>query len=254
MDPTELLPLLRAAADAVRHALAGQQEWGLAGTHPGQYHSDVVADRAATAVLARAGVGIVSEESGRRDTDHDVVVVVDPLDGSTNASRGISWWNTSLCAITGGEAVAAVVHDLRHDRRYEAVRGEGATRDGQRLRASGAEHLADAMVGLNGFPRAHFGWRQFRALGAAALDLCAVAEGSLDGYVDCHADEHGVWDYLGGMVIAREAGAVVGDAFGRELVVLDPDERRTPVAAASQPLFDELLAARVAAGPPVDQP
>ena len=54
-------------------------------------------------------------------------------------------------------------------------------------------------------------------------------------------DAHGVWDYLGGVLLCTEAGASVVDAFGRDLVVLDHDDRRTPVAAATPELLDVLL-------------
>src|SRR5439155_15484417 len=106
------------------------------------------------------------------------------------------------------------------------------------------ERIEDAFIGLSGWPEHHFGWAQFRALGASALDLCAVASGVLDGFVDCSVDAHGPWDYLGGMLVCQEAGAAVADAFGRELVVLEHSARRTPVAAATRSLLDALLAAR----------
>ncbi len=93
------------------------------------------------------------------------------------------------------------------------------------------------------------GWRQFRALGAAALDLCAVACGLLDGYVDCLVDAHGSWDYLGGMLVCQEAGVTVGDAHGRDLVVLGHAERRTPVAAGTPELYGQLIEARRALDP-----
>ncbi len=67
----------------------------------------------------------------------------------------------------------------------------------------------------------------------------------LDGYLDCSWDAHGSWDYLGGMLVCHEAGASVVDADGRDLVVLDHAARRTPVAAATPALLDELVAARV---------
>jgi fructose-1,6-bisphosphatase/inositol monophosphatase family enzyme len=76
------------------------------------------------------------------------------------------------------------------------------------------------------------------------LDLCAVADGTLDGYVDCVHDAHGSWDYLGGLLICTEAGASVVDAEGRDLVVREHSARRTPVAAGSSALLSELLAAR----------
>ena len=239
-----MLDVLAEAADAVRSPLAELADWGPAGTRVGQYHSDLAADAAALGVLADAGFGVLSEESGLVDGDRDVVVVIDPVDGSTNASRGVPWFATSLCALDRDGALAAVVLDLANGRTYRASRGGGATCDGQRLSPSGAVELRASVVGLSGYPTRHFGWHQYRALGAAALDLCAVAGGVLDGYVDCSHDAHGVWDYAGALLVCREAGAVVADAFGRELLVRDPAARRTPVAAATLELLEELLAAR----------
>ena len=110
---------------------------------------------------------------------------------------------------------------------------------------SGKESLDRSLIGLSGYPPKYLGWRQYRALGAAALDLCAVADGSLDGYIDCMRDAHGSWDYLGGLLVCTEAGALVADAAGRELVVRDHAGRRTPVAAATTALLSELVAARM---------
>ncbi len=98
------------------------------------------------------------------------------------------------------------------------------------------------MVGLNGVPAGHGGWAQFRALGAAALDLCAVADGTLDGYLDCTTDELGVWDYLGATLVCREAGGTVADVAGRGLTVLDHAARRIPVAGATAELAGRLAA------------
>ena len=87
-----------------------------------------------------------------------------------------------------------------------------------------------------------------RALGAAALDMCAVAAGRLDAYIDFSRNAHGPWDYLAGMLICQEAGAAVADAFGRDLVCLEHDCRRTPVAAATPSLLAELVALRTSEG------
>ena len=84
---------------------------------------------------------------------------------------------------------------------------------------------------------------QFRCFGAAALDLCAVADGRFDAYVDFDVDALGPWDYLGGMLICQEAGVEVADAFDRPLVTLDHAARRTPVAGVGE-AFTALLAAR----------
>jgi fructose-1,6-bisphosphatase/inositol monophosphatase family enzyme len=124
------------------------------------------------------------------------------------------------------------------------VRGEGATLDGETIAPSHVEHAPQAIVGLSGWPPVALGWRQFRALGAAALDLCLVAAGRLDAYVDCSANAHGPWDYLGALLVLTEAGAPVVDVHGRELVARGHADRRTPVAAATPALLDELVTAR----------
>ena len=244
MDDAALLEVLATAAAAVGDALGRLENWGLAGTRPWQYHSDLAADAAALEVLHGAGLGVLSEESGVTGRDREIVVVLDPVDGSTNASRGVPWFATSLCAVDADGARAAVVVNQASGTRFDAVRGGGARRDGRPIAPSGAEDLRTSIVGLSGFPPQHLGWRQFRALGAAALDLCAVACGTLDGYVDCSRDAHGPWDYLGGVLVCREAGAVVADAAGRDLVVRDVAARRTPIAAATPALFEQLRAQR----------
>ena len=247
MDDDELMAVLRKTAAAVRTALdeLGELEgWGLAGTKPGQYHSDLAADPAALDVLLGAGCGVLSEESGAHELDREVVVVVDPVDGSTNASRGIPWFATSLCAVDKAGPRAALVVNQATNTVFEAVRGGGARIDGRPIRPSSSAALATSVVGFSGFPPRYLGWKQYRALGAAALDLSLVASGALDAYVDCSRGAHGPWDYLGGVLICREAGAFVVDALDRDLVVLEHDARRTPVAAATEGLLAELLAAR----------
>jgi myo-inositol-1(or 4)-monophosphatase len=252
--PDDLPEILTATADAVQRALAGGVDWSLAGTIPGQHHSDLAADEAALEVLLRSGVGVLSEESGRHHPDRPVTVVVDPLDGSTNASRGVPWFATSLCAVDGDGPVASLVVDLVHGTRYDAVRGAGARRDGTAIRTSGVARLGDAIVAVNGLPDHHFGWAQFRSLGAAALDLCSVADGRLDGFVECTADGLAPWDYLGALLVCREAGASVQEVRGRELVVTDHGPRRSVVAGATEELADALVAARTDPGAGPDRP
>ena len=258
----QLIDLMHEAACAIRAALDGLDDWGLAGTRAGQHHSDLAADAAAVEVLSEAGVGVLSEESGLHAGDSELVIVVDPLDGSTNAARGIPWFATSLCAVDRDGPRAALVVDLPHGRTFRAVRGAGASVDGTPLRPSGCADVHEALVAISGLPAEPLGWRQFRTLGAAALDLCSVAEGTLDGFVDCSPSAHGTWDYLGGALVCAEAGGVVADAFGRELAAIDPLARRTPVAAATPALLETLVSARRRVGdeavtdarPPGDHP
>jgi myo-inositol-1(or 4)-monophosphatase len=244
MDDITLVEVLDEAATAIREALGDLDDWGLAGTRDGQYLSDLAADAAALEVFERAGLGVLSEESGRHRPDAPITVVLDPLDGSTNASRGIPWFATSLCAVDADGARAALVINLATGDRFEAVRGRGATLDGQPLRHSGAKHIRESLVALSGYPDHWLGWYQFRALGACALDLCAVASGVVDGYIDCSWNAHGSWDYLGGLLVCRESGAVIIDADDRDLIALEHTDRRTPVAAATPELLVELVEAR----------
>jgi myo-inositol-1(or 4)-monophosphatase len=239
-----VLSVLHEAVSAVRASLDGLEDWGLAGTRNGQYRSDLIADRAALDVLLRAGFGVISEESGHHATERDVVVVVDPVDGSTNASRDLPWWATSLCALDRDGPVAAVVANQATGVRFDALRGGGARRDGTPLTPSRAQEISGALVLLNGHPPRHLGWSQYRCLGAAALDLCAVACGSADAFADFAAASLAPWDYLGGLLVCNEAGAVVREAFGRDLVVTEPGQRRTVVAAGTTALADELAALR----------
>ena len=248
MEASDVVGVLVETTRAIRGALDGLADWGPAGTRPGQYFSDLAADEAALRVIDAAGFGVLSEESGLTEADRDVLVVLDPIDGSTNASRGIPWYATSLCALDRDGALAALVVNQATGQSFGAIRGEGAWRDdgdGRRaIRASQKQRLDESLVLLSGYPPKHFGWRQFRALGAAALDLCAVATGSADAFVDCNRSAHGPWDYLGGMLVCLEAGASVVDLEGRDLIVRAHAEKRTPVAAATPELLEALLAAR----------
>ena len=241
MDDATLLEVLHATATAVADALGELDDWGLAGTRHDQYRHDLAADAAALAVLRSAGVGVLSEESGTRDLERDLVVVIDPVDGSTNASRGIPWYATSLCAVDAGGPRAALVVNQASGVRFEAVRGGGARRDGVPISPSRCTRLDQAIVAFSGYPTHHYGWSQYRSLGAAALDLCAVAEGVLDGYGAVGGSMLGSWDYLGGMLICTEAGAVLAEPDGLDLVTLSHTERRAPFAAATADLLEEFL-------------
>ncbi len=240
-DPDELFPVLLEAARAARVALDGidPADRRRPGTRPGQYAFDVVADDAVRAVLHAEGLGVLSEESGRSGPESELLVIVDPVDGSTNAALGIPWYATSLCVLDGAGALAGLVVHQVSGARYEAVREGGASRDGVPLRPTATTELSRAIVGISGFPSAYPGWSQFRALGAASLDMCAVAEGVLDAYRVVGRSALSVWDYVAAMLVCTEAGAVVAERDGLDLVVRDASPRR-PIAAASAPLLAQL--------------
>jgi myo-inositol-1(or 4)-monophosphatase len=241
VDEARLLGVLDEAVQAVHQALDGLEEWGLAGTRPGQYHLDLAADAAALPILHGAGLAVLSEESGRTgDPTSGLLAVIDPVDGSTNAHRRIPFYATSICVLDAEGPLVGVVTNQATGTRYAAVRGGGADRDGVALQPSGCRELSSAIVGISGFPTHHPGWAQFRTLGAASLEFCAVAEGVLDAYMLVGRSTLYGWDYLAGLLICGEAGAVARERDGAELVVRDDSPRR-PIVAATPQLADHLL-------------
>ena len=194
--------------------------------------TDVVtaADKAAETLIvegvleARPDDSILGEEGGTRTGTSDVRWLVDPIDGTTNYVYGIPAYAVSVAAEVAGELAVGVVYDPAHERCYSATAGGGAFLDGRRLEVktnvqlgtslvgTGFGYLADrrrdqAAVLLSLLPQV----RDIRRFGSAALDLCFVAEGQLDAYY-----EKGLhpWDLAAGWLIAKEAGATVGDLNG----------------------------------------
>ena len=241
MDESSLLEVLGDAGRAVAEALSTVTDWGMSGQREDQYSLDLAADSAALEVLHGAGLAVLSEESGLTHSGAPLLAVLDPVDGSTNASRGVPWYATSICVLDDEGPLAALVVNQANGWNYEAVRGAGATRDGRPLRPSAAAGLEHAIVGVSGLPGTVPPWWQTRALGAAALDLCAVAEGLLDGFCSYGAEGLGPWDYLGGLLVCQEAGAVLAEAADQPLVARDREARRHPVAAATPQLLGQLV-------------
>ncbi len=239
-SPDALLSLFDEVAAAVAEALGGLDDWGLAGTREGQYLCDLAADEAAVGMLLEAGLGVCSEESGVHAPEREVVVVLDPVDGSTNASRGFPWYAISQCAVDAAGALAGYVRNLASGEVYTAARGSGAFRDGSPIRPSEQTELSQALIGVSGYPAMRHRWRQYRSHGASALDLCGVADGRLDGFYDC--GDHSPWDYLGAMLVCEEAGAAVCDAQGRNLTVSDHQSKRRIMAGCTQEMLENLLA------------
>jgi fructose-1,6-bisphosphatase/inositol monophosphatase family enzyme len=241
VDEVQLLQVLDEAVRAVRIALNGLDDWGPAGTRPGQYRLDLAADAAALPILHGAGLAVLSEESGvTGDSSAALMAVIDPVDGSTNAHRGIPFYATSICVLDAEGPLVGVVVNQATGVQFEAVRGGGARRDGQAIRPSGCTELSSAIVGISGFPGLSPGWAQFRVLGAAALEFCAVAEGTLDAYEVVGKSTLFGWDYLAGLLICSEAGATTLERDGADVVVRDDGTRR-PIVAATRPLAERLL-------------
>src|SRR5262245_64567966 len=121
------------AADAVAQVLAANTDWGASGVRDGQYAVDLEADAACLDALYAAGFRVLSEESGITGPPASAsapIVVVDPLDGSTNASRGVPWYASALCLVDGnGPAVGVGVNHATKER-FVGIRGHGAARNG----------------------------------------------------------------------------------------------------------------------------
>ena len=241
VEALRIVELFGQVADAVHVAINQVPEWGLSGQRSDQYTIDVAADSVALPMLRDAGFGVLSEESGLTFPERQLIAVIDPIDGSTNASAGLPWFGTSLCAIDKAGPLASLVANQATGDRWHAVRGGGAFKNNVPIAPSGVERLGDAFLAVSGLPSRHFGWRQFRAYGASALDLCSVADGTFDAFADLSVDAHGSWDYLGALLVCTEAGACIADVHDRDLVALGHADRRTPIAAASPALMAELL-------------
>lgn len=206
-------------------------------------------DRASEALIvrrlgeSRPHDGILGEEGTSRAGTTGVRWIVDPLDGTVNYTYGIGAYAVSIAAAVNGQTVAGAVFDAATDRMYDAVLGGGARRDGVPLSCSGATDLALSLVGT-GFAydaaaRRREGLvaadvlpqvRDIRRMGSAALDLCAVAAGQLDGYYERGIQE---WDRAAGLLIAIEAGA--------RGAVIESDGPTLTIAAAPA-IFESLLA------------
>jgi myo-inositol-1(or 4)-monophosphatase len=184
--------------------------------------ADTAAERLARRLLAqwRPGEPVLGEEEGGAGALVDGLCwVVDPIDGTVNYLYGLPWYAVSVAVQRDGQSVAGAVGQPAAGRLWSAARGCGAECDGVAIRVSGATQLELSLIGTGFSYRPQRRARQavmvagmlpkirdLRRAGSAALDLCSVASGWLDGFV-----EHGLhrWDWAAGALIAAEAGAVV---------------------------------------------
>ncbi|MER7107476.1 inositol monophosphatase family protein [Streptomyces sp. NPDC000229] len=187
---------------------------------------DIAAEKLITAVLAehRPDDGLLGEEGAETEGVSGVRWVVDPLDGTVNYLYGLPTWAVSIAAERAGETVVGVVVAPMRGETFRAVLGGGAFLNDRPIRCRPAPPLDQALVstGFNYVSevRAHQAdvaqrliprLRDIRRGGSAAIDLCDVAAGRLDGYY-----ERGLspWDLAAGALIAREAGALTGGRPG----------------------------------------
>jgi myo-inositol-1(or 4)-monophosphatase len=189
--------------------------------------ADTAAEQAIGQALREAAgpIPILGEESGGESRPADGVRwVVDPIDGTVNYLYGRADFAVAVALEDADGPLVAVVHAPALGHTWTAIRGGGASADGVPLHVRAVDELAMALVatgfGYRADRRAHQGAivaallsqvRDIRRAGAAALDLCAVASGTVDGYY-----ERGLqpWDLAAGSLIASEAGAIVGGLRG----------------------------------------
>jgi myo-inositol-1(or 4)-monophosphatase len=226
-----MMSSLRECAHEIGTVVRAGQHDGFSGRRLSQYHLDVDADKVALRVLHGAGFRVVSEESGVSGSG-EYTVVVDPIDGSTNCDHGVPFYATSLAVLRGKELVAALVMNQATGTIYEAELVSGAQRNGETIKGSGQREFAKAIVSFSGLPQRYLGWAQYRSLGAASLEICLVADGSLDLFTVANKSTLNPWDYLGGLLIAREAN-VVADELDHEELITTERVRRRPVFAAT---------------------
>jgi len=224
----EIEVALRAARAAGDLAVAYQTN----GVSPVRKPDDspvTVADRECERLIARAleeafpGDGLFGEEGARKETRNGRRWIIDPIDGTRDFIRGLPLWCTIIALEENGQVQAGVVHIPPLNQTCWAARGEGAFRNGVRLRASATTRLADAVLSLNGLNKL-----SAQPMGARVLDWAAqfwsvrsmggtpdamlVAAAEADVWIE--ASNVSPWDLAAPQVILEEAGAVFFDFTG----------------------------------------
>lgn len=197
---------------------------------PGDFVSN--ADRRTEKILieelskARPGYGFFCEESGAQEgSDKSHRFIIDPLDGTTNFLHGIPIFGISVALEREGQLVSGLVYNPVVDEMYVAEKGHGAYLNDKRLHVAARRSMNDALF-ATGLPFSGKGGHALalaeaaevmavspgiRRCGSAALDLCGVAAGRYDGFWE---HDLNAWDMAAGIVIAKEAGALVTDLKG----------------------------------------
>jgi myo-inositol-1(or 4)-monophosphatase len=257
----------QAAVDEIRRKtvpLLGSAEAGVvlgqgAGGDRTRY-IDAVAEEVVITAIRAAGLScmLVSEESGSKafGDDPSDYLVLDGIDGTTNALRNIPFTSISIAHADGprlSDVDVGLVADLPRGVSYTACKGGGAFLDDQPVIPSAETDLRKTLISVElTFPR-HQRRRitrllpllseagKLRHLGSTALELCYVASGSLDAFVDTRSLTRAV-DIAAATLILREAGGLMTDLHGAPLnMKLGASERAAFVAAANPSLCTEIL-------------
>ncbi|MCL4258139.1 MAG: inositol monophosphatase [Anaerolineales bacterium] len=192
---------------------------------------------------------IFSEESGERSGSAEHVWYIDPLDGTLNYAHGMPLFCVSIAYEHGGQLELAAVFDPMSNELFSGERGKGAWLNGQPMQVTNPPSLRESLL-VTGFPydvrtnpRNNFAeFQRFsmlsqgvRRLGSAALDLCYVAAGRLDGYWQLKLS---AWDLAAGALLVQEAGGLATGVLGQA----DFLREQNGVLAASPGLHAEMLA------------
>jgi len=172
--------------------------------------------------------------------------IVDPLDGTVNYVHGLQSYSVSVAVADRGKLLAGAVYDPLLDEMFCATNGQNATLNGLPIRTSNRHQCDQSLVAVSLPARSRRGdpeteqmlrlleaTRSIRRLGSAALNLCYVAAGRLDGYL---ATSLNVWDVAAGALILQQAGGTIRHADDGEFDLTDP----RILAAATRPLWNQL--------------
>jgi len=221
---------------------------------------DLAAETAIIETLQKYGVSftLISEESGVKkvgDKPDDCFVTVDPIDGTTNLMHGLPFYASSIAISKKPEIVsvyAGMVADLFRDVAYIACEHKGAYRNGEKIKTSKTLSLEDAVIGLDlntykvrrVVPKVTDlieKTKHIRHFGANALELCYVAEGLTDAFVDLRGKLR-TTDVAAGFLIVKEAGGVVTTPDSQPLnVKLDPKQTLSFIASANMDIHKKIV-------------
>lgn len=176
-------------------------------------------------LTARPGDGIIGEEGANRVSTSGITWVIDPIDGTVNYFYNLPGWNISIAAKDEAGVLVGVVYAPTLNSLWYATQGGGAFLNGKQIYCSTTHNLEDSLIatGFSYDPEERISQgekiasliprvRDIRRNGAAAVDLCYVASGAVDGYFETGLKE---WDLAAGGLIAREAGARVTGRHGQ---------------------------------------
>ena len=220
---------------------------------------DLAAEKALINCLVKHGISctLVSEEAGTKKIGFgpsEYYVTTDPVDGTTNAVHGLPF-SANVIAVSRKpwlhDVETAIVHDIIHDITYTAQKNGGTFRNGQKIKPSQTSRIEDAVVGvdLNTFRIEELVTKleglfkvgkHFRHFGANALELCYIADGRTDAFVDIRGKLR-VTDMVASYLILREAGGIILTPAGEELnVPLAATQRLSFIAASNRKMYEAI--------------